>query len=373
MFRDPTRAVSWGSVPVAALVLAWSLASLAAAQSSSTGSFNTATGTGALISNTTGSSNTATGVNGLALNTTGSNNSSTGVNALLSNTTGSNATAAGVNALFSNTAGNNNTAVGVNALVFNTTGANNTASGLNVLFGNTTGTNNVATGLSALSSNTTGSNNTASGTVALNNNRTGSFNVGVGFGADVAAGNLINATAIGSLAIVDASNKIRLGNGAVSVIEGSVAFTSNSDRTRKENFQPVDGGEVLAKIRGLTLMSWNFIGHDPEKYRHYGPMAQDFFAAFGHDGVGQIGSETTINAGDLTGILMIAVQALEQRTAELALKAAQIAALESQVEALRAGQASLQAVVTRLAAPEQGTRGPMRATAPKGAGGDIGE
>ena len=42
-------------------------------------------------------------------------------------------------------------------------------------------------------------------------------------------------------------------------------------------------------------------------------MAQDFYAAFGHDGLGQIGSETTINSGDLAGILMIAVQALELR------------------------------------------------------------
>jgi hypothetical protein len=373
MFRDPTSAVSWCGIPVAALILALSQASVAAAQSGSPGSFNTATGAGALISNTTGSSNTATGVNGLALNTTGGNNSATGVNALLSNTTGSNATAAGVNALFSNTVGNNNTAFGVNALVFNTTGANNTASGLNVLFSNTTGTNNVAAGLSALSSNTTGSNNTASGTVALNNNRTGSFNAAVGFGADVAAGNLINATAIGSLAVVDASNKIRLGNGAVAVIEGTVAFTSNSDRTRKENFQPTDGEEVLAKIRGFALTSWNFIGHDPEKLRHYGPMAQDFFAAFGHDGIGQIGSETTINAGDMAGILMIAVQALEKRTAELRLKAAQMAVLESQIEDLRARQASMQAVMTRLEALERRTREPSQATAGKGSGGRTGE
>jgi len=42
-------------------------------------------------------------------------------------------------------------------------------------------------------------------------------------------------------------------------------------------------------------------------------MAQDFFAAFGNDGVGQIGTETTINSGDMAGILMIAVQALELR------------------------------------------------------------
>jgi hypothetical protein len=58
-------------------------------------------------------------------------------------------------------------------------------------------------------------------------------------------------------------------------------------------------------------------------------MAQDFFAAFGHDGVGQIGSDTTINSGDLAGILMIAVQALEKRTAELKQKEAQIAELKA--------------------------------------------
>ena len=74
---------------------------------------------------------------------------------------------------------------------------------------------------------------------------------------------------------------------------------------------------MLGKIRGFELSSWNFIGHDPKKFRHYGPMAQDFYAAFGHDGLGQIGSETTINSGDIAGILMIAVQALEKRTTEL--------------------------------------------------------
>jgi hypothetical protein len=103
---------------------------------------------------------------------------------------------------------------------------------------------------------------------------------------------------------------------------------------QKENFQPVDGEEVLENIRGLELSSWNFIGHDPKKFRHYGPMAQDFFAAFGHDGLGQIGSETTINSGDMAGILMIAVQALEKRTAELKQKEARIAVLESRLEAL---------------------------------------
>ena len=165
-------------------------------------------------------------------------------------------------------------------------------------------------------------------------NTTGGYNTAIGALADVSAGNLTNATAIGVGAIVNASNKIRLGNTAVTVIEGQVAFTAVSDKTKKENFQPVDGEAVLGKIRGFELSSWNFIGHDPKEFRHYGPMAQDFFAAFGHDGVGQIGSETTINSGDLAGILMIAVQALEKRTAELKQKEARIAVLESRLEAL---------------------------------------
>jgi hypothetical protein len=136
------------------------------------------------------------------------------------------------------------------------------------------------------------------------------------------------------------------------VIEGQVAFTASSDRTKKENFKPMDGEEVLKKIRGFELTSWNFIGHDPKEFRHYGPMAQDFFAAFGHDGMGMIGTETTINSGDLAGILMVAVQALEKRTAELRQKEAQIAALQSTVEELKAKQAYFETVTARLDALE---------------------
>ena len=186
----------------------------------------------------------------------------------------------------------------------------------------------------------------------------------------MSAGNLTNATAIGNGAIVNASNKIRLGNTAVTVIEGQVAFTASSDKTKKENFQPVDGEEVLGKIRGFELSSWNFIGHDPKEFRHYGPMAQDFFAAFGHDGVGQIGSETTINSGDLAGILMIAVQALEKRTAELKQKEAQIAVLESKVEELKAKQAYFETVAARLEALELRIT-PIQITAEKSLGGKM--
>jgi len=89
---------------------------------------------------------------------------------------------------------------------------------------------------------------------------------------------------------------------------------------------------VLWKLRTISVPSWNYIGHDPEKFRHYGPMAQDFFAAFGNDGVGTIGTPTTINSGDIVGILMIAVQALEKRTKDIKEKDARIALLEELVK-----------------------------------------
>ena len=197
------------------------------------------------------------------------------------------------------------------------TGPTNTSLGRGALNSKTTGSYNTATGVNTLRSNTTGIANTASGYNALSFNTTGSFNTAIGARADIATGDLTNATAIGANAIVNASNKIRLGDDNVSVIEASVGLSVVSDKTKKENFQPVDGEEVLSKLRSLQIPSWNFIGQDPEKFRHYGPMAQDFFAAFGKDGVGTIGTSTTINTNDLTGILMIAVQRLEERNAEL--------------------------------------------------------
>jgi hypothetical protein len=352
MFRHSTTAASLCSVLLAALIFSLALAGVAAAQNNTSlgegalennnnGDFNTAIGFQALVTNIDGSSNTALGYLALLRNTMGSNNTALGRLALQSNTEGVANTASGVLALQNNTVGIGNTACGASALQNNDNGAFNTASGVQALVTNTTGAFNTASGFLALRNNTGGNNNTASGFQALLNNTTGNNNTASGFGADVSAGNLSNATAIGSSAIVNASNKIRLGNIAVTVIEGQVPFTSSSDKTKKENFRPVDGEEVLAKIRGFALTSWNFIGHDPQAFRHYGPMAQDFFAAFGHDDVGQIGSETTINAGDLAGILLSAVQALEQRTAELQQKEAQMAVLASQVEALQLGALAL--------------------------------
>jgi len=63
-------------------------------------------------------------------------------------------------------------------------------------------------------------------------------------------------------------------------------------------------------------------------------MAQDFFAAFGNDGIGQIGTETTITSTDMDGILMIAVQALEKRTQQIDALSAENAELKARLEAI---------------------------------------
>jgi len=294
---------------------------------------NTRFGRGALASKPTGANNTAVGFDALQLDTTGGFNTAVGSGALQDNNDDNN-TAVGFNALKANTNGSAGTAVGSLALPNNTTGDQNTAVGDGALFNNNTGDNNTAVGVEALFNNTGGGGNTAVGVNALDTNTTGSNNTAVGNGADVSTNALTNATAIGNGALVNASNKVRVGNASVTVIEGQVAFTASSDATKKENFRAVDGEETLKKIRGFNLTSWNFIGHDPKEFRHYGPMAQDFFAAFGNDEIGTIGTPTTINSGDLAGILMIAVQALEKRTAENAELKARVEALEETVKNL---------------------------------------
>ncbi|MBI2357877.1 MAG: tail fiber domain-containing protein [Deltaproteobacteria bacterium] len=112
-----------------------------------------------------------------------------------------------------------NTGVGASALSSDTDGSVNTASGLGALQANTTGSSNTASGLWALKNNTTGNFNTASGLGALSSNTGASNNTALGFLADVSSGYLTNATAIGANAVVNASNKIRLGDANVTLVE----------------------------------------------------------------------------------------------------------------------------------------------------------
>ncbi len=202
---------------------------------------------------TTGGSNTANGAYALQSNSIGSSNTANGVSALQSNTTGSSNTANGRSALQNNTTGSSNTANGNRALQSNTIGANNTANGSFALLSNTTGSSNTANGFYALRFNTTGGSNTAYGFNALLSNTTGSTLTAIGYGADVNPDGLTNATAIGNGAIVDASNKVRIGNANVTVIEGQVPFSNTSDKRFKYDIKnDVPGLEFIKKLTPVT-------------------------------------------------------------------------------------------------------------------------
>lgn len=147
-----------------------------------------------------------------------------------------------------------NTAVGYKALFSNTTGNSNVANGYNALLSNTTGAGLTASGYYALAINTTGKNNSAYGYAALGSNKSGNGNTAVGFGADVGVDELTNATAIGNGAIVDASDKVRIGDASVSSYSCQVDWTSGSDARIKDNVQEnVPGLAFIAALRPVTF------------------------------------------------------------------------------------------------------------------------
>jgi hypothetical protein len=221
--------------------------------SNTTGQGNNATGYQSLYTNTTGYYNTATGYQSMYSNTTAFHGTANGYQSLYSNTTGDGNTANGFQSLYLNLSGNNNTADGYFALYTNNTGHENLAAGQKSLYANTSGYYNTALGFSALDGNSSGPANTAVGAGAMVTNTTGNSNTAVGAFSDVTTGNLTNATALGFGAIVDASDKVRIGNSAVTVIEGQVPFTTPSDGRYKFNVrEDVKGLDFILQLRPVT-------------------------------------------------------------------------------------------------------------------------
>jgi trimeric autotransporter adhesin len=117
---------------------------------------------------------------------------------------------------------------------------------------------------------------------------------------------------------------------------GSGVFNCTSSRLTKENFAPVDGEAILATIRNLPITTWNYITEGKEA-RHIGPMAEDFASAF------QLGTgNTSIGVQDLASVSLAAVQALEQRTAELQKKSEEVDTLRAQLAMLEERLAALE-------------------------------
>jgi hypothetical protein len=262
------------------------------------GNFSIAFGSGCLSSNTysiaMGQSTNASGANSVAFG---------------KNTTASNA--------YSTAMGESTTASGTNATAM---GYNSTASGsVSTTFGN--GTIASGTVSTALGANTTASGDysTAIGKDVSTNNFDGSLIIGDASASSVSncvRANEFRARFAGGYAFYTSSLPIS----GVYMINGSNAWSTISDSTKKEKFKKADGEYVLNSISKMRLGTWNYKQQNAKTFRHYGPMAQEFYAAFGNDGIGKIGSDTLINSADIDGVMMIGLQALEKRSSALAME-----------------------------------------------------
>ena len=192
------------------------------------------------------------GVSAGAFNTIGSYNTATGSQALLANQTGSYNTAYGSNALLQSSA-SENIAYGVNALYWNTSGTKNSAIGNGALFHNTTSSFNTAVGYAALANTTESYYNTAVGFLAGNLHNNGWNNVFIGANADVNGEDYYNAVAIGESALCTGVSQVRLGNSATNSIGGYANWTNISDvRVKKNIKENVPGLAFINKLKPIT-------------------------------------------------------------------------------------------------------------------------
>jgi hypothetical protein len=171
------------------------------------------------------------------------------------------------------------------------------------------GTNAVAIGECTAS----GSSSTAIGYYASTNSHNGAMILGDDWASTMnsSADNQLMARFVGGIILYTSGNGNQSTWSGVQVAAGGGSWSSVSDKRKKENFQTVNGEDILNKIHLLNISSWNYKTQN-KSIRHIGPFAQDFYATF------QYGeSDTTITDVDINGINLIAAKALEKRTGEL--------------------------------------------------------
>ncbi|HXI90577.1 MAG TPA: tail fiber domain-containing protein [Blastocatellia bacterium] len=201
------------------------------------------------------------------LSVAGTNNAFVGLGAGNLNTTGQQNSFFGASAGSLNTTGNRNSLFGSQAGVVTTNGANsffgykagfqNGTGGFNSFFGDNAGTQNVD-----------GNNNTA-----------------IGYGTKLGSSNLTNATAIGALAQVDASNSLVLGS--IAGVNGSTASTNVGIGTTSPSAKLEVSDNTFAALFSTTFGGSNgFIGRSARgtSSSPSATLAGDWLSVFGGRG-----------------------------------------------------------------------------------------
>lgn len=163
--------------------------------------------------------------------------------------------------------------------------------------------------------------------------------------ADASSTSVFSSTSNNEFAVRSAGGIRFFANSAATVgvrlATGGNAWSATSDRNLKENFRPVDGRAILAKVVATPVTEWNLISQDPA-IRHIGPMAQDFKTAFG---VGE--DDRHISTTDADGVAFAAIQGLYQEVKE---RDARIAELEKRLNDLEAQMQHLPVPPERVSA-----------------------
>ena len=77
-----------------------------------------------------------------------------------------------------------------------------------------------------------------------------------------------------------------------------------SDREFVEQLAPIDPRQILEALAGISIETWNYKFED-KSIRHIGPMAQDFYAAFGMGA-----TDKMIYHMDAIGVCMASIKGL---------------------------------------------------------------
>jgi trimeric autotransporter adhesin len=122
------------------------------------------------------------------------------------------------------------------------------------------------------------------------------------------------------------------------IAAGGASITCASSRTLKSFFTPVDGEDVLQRIRGLRIERWVYDDETGQPW-HLGPTSEEFMKAFG------LGNDTlAIGHLDQMGVTLKGVQALDKRTLDLQ---QQLRARDKRIEELEARLSRLEALLSK--------------------------
>ena len=109
----------------------------------------------------------------------------------------------------------------------------------------------------------------------------------------------------------------------------------SSDRNVKERIEPITPSRVLAGVLAMPVSTWSIIG---TKVRQMGPMAQDFYRAFG---LGD--TDKAINSIDSSGVAFAAIQGLNQKlTDEVRALRAKLSTKDQEASQLKARLAAIE-------------------------------